>query len=227
MICLLFIYTNQVYITWSWIFKFTWIISNFRNISAFREITVSTLPNITIYAFRNITRTYYIFCNAVSLNILIAQVPTLISSIELHLTGSVRSSSAFSNQELKAEALLANVRYRSSICLYWACSLRSAALRSSESVSNCCHLIIQIWLDQCMCRSKNIESIKSYRNPIHYTRSWSNIVRQLGKMRGWQQCGYSQRLDKKIRSKWWPQPSLYAIHHAMKHQPPGWIESNG
>ena len=69
MICLSFIYTNQIYITWSWIFKFTWIISNFRNISAFREITVSTLPNITIYAFRNITRPYCIFCNAVSLSL--------------------------------------------------------------------------------------------------------------------------------------------------------------
>ena len=41
-------------------------------------------------------------------------MPTLISSWEVHLTGSVRSSSAPSIQLLKAEALRANCRYSSS-----------------------------------------------------------------------------------------------------------------
>jgi len=42
---------------------------------------------------------------------------TLISSIELHLTESVRSSSTFSNQLLKADAFLAKLKNSSSTCV--------------------------------------------------------------------------------------------------------------
>lgn len=63
-----------------------------------------------------------------------------ISSMELQRTGSVRSSSAFSNHELKADAFFANVRKSSSICLNWSCIRNSCCLRASESVNSFCHL---------------------------------------------------------------------------------------
>ena len=69
-----------------------------------------------------------------------ASLKALISSTELHLTGSVKSSSAFSNHELEAEAFLAKVRYRSSTWRYCSCRRRRRCLRASESFSNLCHL---------------------------------------------------------------------------------------
>ena len=65
---------------------------------------------------------------------------TLISSTELQRTGSVRSSSAFSNHELKADAFLANVRYRSSTWRYWSCRRSRRFLRASASDNRRCHL---------------------------------------------------------------------------------------
>ena len=47
-----------------------------------------------------------------SLNFSWASLSTLTSSMLLQWTGSVMSSSAFSNHELKAEAFLANMRQR-------------------------------------------------------------------------------------------------------------------
>ena len=90
-------------------------------------------------------------CSSLTVNILtttafmvlqFVAVFTLISSTLLHLTGSVKSSSAFSNQLLKAEAFFANVKYRSSTWRYCSWRRNRRCLRASESPSRRCHLVV-------------------------------------------------------------------------------------
>lgn len=83
---------------------------------------------------------FLIYSNRLTWNWACASLSARISSIELQRTGSVRSSSAFSNHELKADAFFAKVRYSSSIRRNWSCIRSKRCLRAVESFNSFCQL---------------------------------------------------------------------------------------
>ena len=86
-----------------------------------------------------------------------------ISSRELHLTGSVRSSSAFSNQLLKADAFLANVRNKSST---WSRGWEDMILKT---------ILIYSILPEVCCNASNVSKLWFWTKVLHHRMLYQQI----------------------------------------------------